>query len=67
MLVFFIYSMLISLTLIHSSIDKIGLSLAFTIIELKLSLRLFTIQSVKALEEKWDLVHCASSISVRYF
>ena len=65
--VFFIYSLLISLTLIHSSIDKMGLSLAFTIIELKLSLRLFTIQSVKTLEEKWDLVHCAGSISARYF
>ena len=67
MQVFFIYSLLISLTLIHSSIDKMGLSLAFTIIELKLSLRLFTIQSVKALEEKWDLVHYAGSISARYF
>ena len=65
--IFFIYSMLISLTLIHSSIDKMGLSLAFTIIELKLSLRLFTIQSVETLEEKWDLVHYAGSISARSF
>ena len=59
--IFFIY------TLIHSNIDKMGLSLAFTIIELKLSLRLFTIQFVKTLEEKWDLIHCAGSILARYF
>ena len=65
--VFFICSLLISLTLIHSSIDKMGLSLAFTIIELKLSLRLFTIQSVETLEEKWDLVHYAGSISAKCF
>ena len=65
--IFFIYSLLISLTLIHSNIDKMGLSLAFTIIELKLSLKLFTIEFVKALEEKWDLVHYVGSISVRYF
>ena len=67
MSIFFIYNVLISLTLIHSSIYKIGLSPAFTIIELKLSLKLFTKQSVKALGEKWDLVHCAGSISTRYF
>ena len=67
MSIFFIYSLLISLTLIHSSINKMGLSLAFTIIELKLSLRLFTIQPIKALEEKWDLAHYAGSISARYF
>ena len=65
--IFFIYYLLISLTLIHSSIDNIGLSLAFTIIELKLSLRLFTRQFVKALGEKWDLVHYACFISARYF
>ena len=67
MSIFFIYSLLISLTLIHSNIDKMGLSLAFTIIELKLSLRLFTIKFVKALEEKWDLVHYVGSTSARYF
>ncbi|KAM3691351.1 hypothetical protein ACB098_08G008800 [Castanea mollissima] len=65
--IFFIYSLLISLTLIHSSIDNIGLSFAFTIIELKLSLGLFTRQSVKDLGEKWDLVHYAGFISARYF
>ena len=65
--IFFVYSLVISLTLIHSSIDKMSLSLAFTIIKLKLSLRLFTRQSIKALVEKWDLVYCAGSISVRYF
>ena len=63
----FIDNLLISLTQIHYSIDKIGLSLAFTIAKLKLSLKLFTRQSVKALGEKWDLVHCAGSISTRYF
>ena len=65
--IFFTYSLLISLTLIYSSINKIGLSLAFTIIELKLSLRLFTRQSIKDLGEKWDLVHYAGFILARYF
>ena len=65
--IFFVCNLVINLTLIHSSIYKMGLSLAFTIIELKLSLKLFTRQSVKTLVEKWDLVHCAGSISARYF
>ena len=65
--ILFMYSLLISLILIHSNIDNIGLSLAFTIIVLKLSLKLFIGQSVKALGEKWDLVHYAGSISARYF
>ena len=65
--VLFMYSLLISLILIHSSIDNIGLFLAFTIIELKLSLKLFIRQSVKTLGEKWDLVHYVGSISARYF
>ena len=65
--ILFMYSLLISLILIHSNIDNIGLSLAFTIIELKLSLKLFIGQSVKTLGEKWDLVHYVGSISARYF
>ena len=67
MLVLFMCNLSISLTLIHSNIDNIGLPLAFTIIELKLSLKLFTKQSVKALREKWNLVHYAGSISASYF
>ena len=64
---FFIYILLISLTLIHSNIDNIGLFLAFTIIELKFSLNLFTRKSVKALGQKWGLVHCAGSTPARCF
>ncbi|KAM3684558.1 hypothetical protein ACJW31_11G052800 [Castanea mollissima] len=56
--ILFMYSLPISLTLIHSSIDNIGLSLAITIIELKLSLKLFTKQSVKTLGKSgiWSTV-----------
>ena len=62
----FVKSLVISLTLIHSNIAKIGLSLDFNIIELKDSLKLFTKQSVKALEVKCDLVHYAGAMFARY-
>ena len=45
----FLYSLVMSLTLIHSSIAKIGLFLASKIKELKDSLKLLTKQSHKAL------------------
>ena len=62
----FVQSLVISLTLIHSNIVKIGLSLNFNIIALKDSLKLFTKQSVKALGVKCDLVHYTGAMFARY-
>ena len=62
----FLYCLVMSLTLMHSNIPKIGLSLASKIMALKDSLKLLVKQSYKALLLKWDLDYCAGLMLARY-